>query len=147
MVLVRFFYTHFAECIWGKHDYSKETEKGRFLLHESMALMEGWLSKTRYLRGDELSYADLQGYHEFVSHIAGAIIPAEVWKQHPALTQWCNAMGERPHAQSVNQTIMQVGQTRLAGELIPMQRTTSLAKGTEIVGGHTTGIPYLQGTQ
>lgn len=138
-----FFYSHFAECIWGDHDYSKEVEKGRFILYESMDLLQRWLSKTQYVCGDEISFADLQGYHEFVSHIAGGIIPDDIWQKYPKVKEWCDRMGERPHSQTVNTLIMEVGEIRRSGTLIPMTRKTSLAKGTEIVGGHTTGIPYL----
>ena len=138
-----FFYTHFAECIWGKHDYSKEIQKGRYVLYESMAQLDNWLSETPYLCGDEISYADLQGYHEFVSHIAGAIIPEDIWRRYARVKAWCDTMGERPHAKTVSKMIMDVGRIRLSGELIPMRRRTSLAKGTEVVGGHTTGIPYF----
>ena len=32
-----FFYTHFAECIWGDQDYSKEIAKGRHTLDDSLS--------------------------------------------------------------------------------------------------------------
>jgi len=137
-----FFYSHFAECVWGRHDYSKEVEKGKYVLYESMGILDRWLSKTEYVCGDEISFADLQGYHEFVSHTAGEIIPDDVWKKHPNIQRWFDLLSQRPHAQTVSQTIQQVGKMRLAGELIPMTRKTSLAKGTEIIGSGTTGIPY-----
>lgn len=127
-----FFYTHFAECIWGKRDYSKEIEKGKYTLYESMALLEVWLTKHNYLCANEISFADLQGYHEFVSHVAGDILVDTDWQQHPRIKQWFDAISERPHSKAVNETIMQVGAMRLAGDLIPMTRRTSLAKGTEI---------------
>jgi hypothetical protein len=43
----------------------------------------------------------------------------------------------------VSTTINEVGRIRQAGELIPMTRRTSLAKGTEVVGSGTIGIPYF----
>ncbi|MEM7469353.1 MAG: glutathione S-transferase family protein [Pseudomonadota bacterium] len=138
-----FFYTHFAECIWGKHDYSAEIDKGRFVLGESMGIMDKWLGESTYLCGEEISYADLQGFHEFVSHTAGAIISADQWERHLNLKRWFDQLMERPHAKTVTTTIMQIGEMRQAGEPIPMQRRTSLAKGTEIVGAGTVGIPYF----
>lgn len=138
-----FFYSHFAECIWGSRDYSKEIEKGRFVLYESMDIMEAWLVDRPYLCGSEISYADLQGFHEFVSHKAGDIIPQEIWDKHPNLSRWFKQLFTRPHAKTVTETIMQIGKMRIAGEKIPMHRTTSLAKGTEIVGAGTMGIPYF----
>ena len=139
-----FFYSNFAECIWGKQDYSKEIEKGRFVLAESMTILEGWLSKTDYVCGSEISFADLQGFHEFVSHYAGGVLSDDDWDRFPHVKVWFHKLMERPHAQTVAQTIMQVCKIRQAGEIIPMTRTTSLAKGTEIVGSGTIGIPYLK---
>ena len=133
-----FFYTHFAECIWGKRDYSKEIEKGKFTLDESMAVMEPWLAANPYICGDDISFADLLSYHEFVSHEAGKIISNADWQKCPNIRQWFDKITERSHAQAVSEMIMQVGAMRLAGDLIPMTRKTSLAKGTEI----TPGIPY-----
>ena len=52
-----FFYTHFAECIWGKNDYSKEIAKGRYVLDDSLPYLEAWLTKSKYLCGDEISFA------------------------------------------------------------------------------------------
>ncbi len=133
-----FFYTHFAECIWGKHDYSREIAKGRYTLDESMVLLEAWLTKSKYLCGDEISFADLLGYHEFVSHVAGAILSDADWQKYPRVRQWFDTITARPHSKAVSEMIMQVGAMRQAGTLIPMNRKTSLAKGTEI----TPGIPY-----
>ncbi len=140
-----FFYSNFAECIWGKRDYSREIEKGRFVLRESMGILEGWLSKTEFVCGDEISFADLQGVHEFVSHHAGGVIPAAQWAEFPSVKRWFDTLTARPHAQTVSTTIKEVGQIRQRGELIPMTRKTSLAKGTEIVGSGTIGIPYFNG--
>lgn len=130
-----FFYSHFAECIWGKKDYSKEIEKGRYTLNESLDVMEGWLSKTPYLCGDDISFADLLGYHELVSHTAGEILSDADWQKRPRVNQWYNKISERPHSHVVNEMIFAVGSMRLAGQLIPMTRKTSLAKGTEIEPG------------
>ena len=105
-------------------------------------MVQSWLSKSKYVCGDEISFADLQGYHEFVSHIAGRIIPDDIWQKYPKVKEWCDAMAARPYSSKVNMLIMEVGKVRAAGNIIPMTRRTSLAKGTEIIGGHTTGIPY-----
>lgn len=127
-----FFYSHFAECIWGKQDYSREIAKGRHTLYESMGLLQGWLTQTKYVCGEEISFADLLGYHEFVSHTAGAIIPDDVWNEYPAVKQWFDTIAERPQSAAVSEMIMQIGAMRQAGTPIPMNRKTSLAKGTEI---------------
>lgn len=138
-----FFYTHFAECIWGKQDYSREIAKGYCVLDESMGYLQQWLSQSAYLCGDTISYADLQCFHEFVSHEAGEIISAQRWGQFPAVRRWFERLAERPHAQTVSHAIQQAAGMRLAGEPIAMHRRTSLAKGTEVVGAGTIGIPYL----
>ena len=130
-----FFYTHFAECIWGKNDYSKEIAKGRYVLDDSLPYLEAWLTKSKYLCGDEISFADLMGYHEVVSHVAGAILGDADWQKHPKIKQWYDTISERPHSKPVSEMIMQVGAMRLAGDLIPMTRKTSLAKGTEVTPG------------
>lgn len=130
-----FFYTHFAECIWGKQDYSQEIAKGRYILNESMGFLETWLARNPYICGDEISFADLLAYHEFVSHTAGQIIPPEQWQKFPKTKQWFDRITERPLSKEVSGMIMQVGAMRLAGQLIPMTRKTSLAKGTEITPG------------
>jgi len=130
-----FFYTHFAECIWGKRDYSKEIAKGRHTLDESLVLLEAWLTKSTYLCGEEISFADLMAYHELVSHVAGAILTDADWQAHPNVKQWFDRLTERPHSKAVSEMIMQVGAMRQAGQLIPMTRKTSLAKGTEISPG------------
>ena len=130
-----FFYTHFAECIWGKNDYSKEIAKGRYVLDDSLPYLEAWLTKSKYLCGDEISFADLMGYHEVVSHVAGAILGDADWQKHPKVKQWYDTISERPHSTAVSEMIMQVGAMRLAGDLIPMTRKTSLAKGTEVTPG------------
>lgn len=128
-----FFYTHFAECIWGKRDYSREIAKGKYTLYESMALLETWLTQQNYLCGDEISFADLMAYHELVSHVAGAILVETDWQKHPRVKGWFDAITARPHSKVLSEMIMQVGAARLAGHLIPMSRKTSLAKGTELM--------------
>lgn len=130
-----FFYTHFAECIWGKQDFSKEIAKGRYTLDDSLKYLEGWLNENKYLCGDEISFADLLAYHELVSHVAGAIIGDTEWEKHPKIKQWFDTISARPHSNPVSATIMQIGAMRLAGEPIPMTRKTSLAKGTEVTPG------------
>jgi glutathione S-transferase len=127
-----FFYTHFASCIWGERDFSREIALGRHRLFESMDILEQWLSRTPYLCGDEVSFADLMGYHELVSHEAGAIISPDEWRRYPAVRGWFDRLCEREHAQAVSQMIMMVGAMRQAGKPMPMNRRTSLAKGTEI---------------
>ena len=87
------------------------------------------------LYGDDISFADLPGYHELLCHVAGAILGEADWRKLPKVKQWYDRLSERPHAQAVNEMIMQVGAMRQAGELIPMTRKTSLAKGTEVIAG------------
>ena len=130
-----FFYTRFAECIWGPRDYSAEIAMGRYMLAQSMPIMEEWLGRHAYLYGDEISFADLLACHEFVSHEAGAIIPDEEWAKFPRLRAWFEGLMTRPHAQAVSTMIMEVGAMRQAGQLIPMTRRTSLAKGTSVTPG------------
>lgn len=130
-----FFYTHFAECIWGKNDYSKEIAKGRFTLDESLVRLEDWLTRKPYLCGDDISFADLLAYHELVSHVAGAIVADAEWQTHPHVKAWFDKISERPYSREVSEMIMQVGAMRQAGVLIPMTRKTSLAKGTEVTPG------------
>lgn len=130
-----FFYTHFAECIWGPRDYSAEIAMGRYMLAQSMPILESWLGRQSHLCGDEISFADLLAFHEFVSHEAGAIIPAEEWAKFPRLRAWFDSLAERPHAKAVSGMIMAVGAMRQAGEAIPMTRRSSLAKGTQIRPG------------
>ncbi|PCI22605.1 MAG: dichloromethane dehalogenase [Piscirickettsiaceae bacterium] len=127
-----FFYSHFAECIWGKRDYSKEIAKGRYILDDSLNYLERWLTNNSYLCGDKISFADLLAYHELVSHVAGEILGNEDWQKHPNVKQWFDKISERPHSKPLSEMIMQVGAMRIAGEPIPMTRKTSLAKGTEL---------------
>ena len=89
-----FHWTIFAPCIYGTDkDFSAESRKGRYVLYESMEVLENyWLKDREYVCGDEISYADLAAFHEFVSHDAGKIIPDKVWKKHPRLTAWFNKL-------------------------------------------------------
>ncbi len=130
-----FFYTHFAECIWGDNDYSKEIAKGRYTLDDSLTYLDRWLNENTYLCGDEISFGDLLAYHELVSHVAGKVVGETEWQKHPRIKQWFDTISERPHSSAVSEMIMAVGAMRLAGELIPMTRKTSLAKGTEVTPG------------
>ena len=56
-----FHWTIFAPMIYGDDkDFSAEIKKGRYLLYESLDLLETyWLKDREYLCGDEISYADL----------------------------------------------------------------------------------------
>ncbi len=130
-----FFYTHFAECIWGKNDYSREISKGRHILETSLEYLETWLTQNKYLCGNKISFADLLAFHELVSHVAGAILGNADWQRYPKIKQWYDTISERPYSSRLNEMIMQVGAMRLAGDLIPMTRKTSLAKGTELTPG------------
>jgi glutathione S-transferase len=128
-----YFYTHFAISIWGDLDYSKEIAKGRHLLYAAMqTLQDYWLANSDYIAGQEVSFAELQCYHEFVSHIAGRVIPDEIWAKYPKVKEFCDRMDKLPTSQNVNAMIMKVGEMRKDGVVIPMKRETSLAKGTEI---------------
>ena len=65
-------------------DFSAEIKKGRYILYESLGLLETyWLKDRAYVCGDEISYADLAAHQDLVSHDAGKIIPDGVWKKHP----------------------------------------------------------------
>lgn len=127
-----FFYTRFAECIWGPGDCSAEIAMGRYMLAPSMPILEMWLGRHAQLCGDALSFADLLAFHEFVSHKAGAIIPAEEWAKFARTRAWFDRLAGRPHAKAVSGMIMMVGAMRQAGEMIPMTRRSSLATGTQI---------------
>lgn len=130
-----FFYTRFAECIWGPRDYSPEIAMGRYMLEQSMPILETWLGRNDHLCGDEISFADLLAFHEFVSHEAGAIIPPEDWARFPRIRAWFERLQARPQARAVSGMIMEVGAMRQAGQMIPMTRRTSLAKGTAVRPG------------
>ena len=130
-----FFYTRFAECIWGPRDYSAEIAMGRYMLGQSMPILETWLGRTSHLCGDEISFADLLAFHEFVSHEAGAIIPPEEWAKFPRIRAWFDRLAERSNAKAVSGMIMEVGAMRQAGHMIPMTRKSSLAKGTALTPG------------
>lgn len=105
---------------------------GRCMLAQSMRILEMWLGRHSHLCGDEISLADLLAVHEFVSHEAGAIIPADDWAKYPRTRAWFDRLADRPHAKSVSGMIMAVGAMRQAGEAIPMTRESSLAKGSQI---------------
>ena len=75
-----FHWTIFAPFIYGEDkDFTAERRKGYHVLYESLDVMENfWLKDRDYCCGDEVSYADLAGFHEMVSHHAGKIIPDKV---------------------------------------------------------------------
>ncbi|HER27218.1 MAG TPA: hypothetical protein ENI69_08920, partial [Rhodospirillales bacterium] len=102
---------------------------------DSLIYLDRWLSKSHYLCGDEISFADLLAYHELVSHVAGEVVGDTEWTKYPRIRKWFDLISERPHSKPVSEMIMAVGAMRLAGDLIPMTRKTSLAKGTEVTPG------------
>lgn len=135
-----YFYTHFAVSIWGEQDYSAEISKGSALLHDAMQrLQDYWLADSPYLAGEEMSFADLQCYHEFVSHKAGRIISDETWAKYPKVKEFVDRMDAVPSSAEVSELIMKIGEMRKQGIVIPMTRKTSLAKGTEINVTHLLG--------
>jgi dichloromethane dehalogenase len=105
------------------------------MLGQSMPILETWLGRTSHLCGDEISFADLLAFHEFVSHEAGAIIPPEEWAKFPRIRAWFDRLAERSNAKAVSGMIMDVGAMRQAGHMIPMTRKSSLAKGTALTPG------------
>ena len=52
-----------------------------------MEHLEDWLSKTPFVCGNDISFADLQGFHEFVSHEAGCVIPDSQWAEFPKVRE------------------------------------------------------------
>lgn len=141
-----FHWTIFAPLIYGKDkDFTAERRKGYHVLYESMELVEKfWLKDSDYMCGDEISYADLPSFHEFVSHDAGKIIPDNVWKKHPRITAWFERMSARPANKAVSEWQYDIIAKVMAGELeIKFTRRTAVLKGTEAYGGHNTGIPHL----
>ncbi len=141
-----FHWTIFAPLIYGTdRDFSAERRKGYYVLYESMALLESyWLKESDYVCGNEVSYADLAAFHEFVSHDAGKIIPDKVWKKHPRVTAWFARMSARPAAKSVSEWQYDAVGKLLSGELtVVFTRRTAVLKGTEAHGGHNHGIPHL----
>ena len=75
-------------------DFSAEIRKGRYILYESLDLLETyWLKDRAYVCGDEISYADLAAYQDLVSHDAGKIIPDGVWQAHPKVRAWFETSG------------------------------------------------------
>lgn len=141
-----FHWTIFAPLIYGKDkDFTAERRKGYHVLYESMELLEKfWLKDSDYMCGDEISYADLPAFHEFVSHDAGKIIPDKVWKKHPRITAWFERMSARPANKAVSEWQYDIIAKVMAGELeIKFTRRTAVLKGTEAYGGHNTGIPHL----
>lgn len=144
-----FHWNIFGCLIYGEKPYSPkfaaEQKKGRTLLYEAMGVLENyWLKNRDYVCGDEISYADLVAFHEFVSHDAGKIIPDAVWKGFPRITAWFKTLSARPYAQMVNEWQYAGVAKILSGEIGPgmFKRKTAVLKGTEVHGGHNHGIPY-----
>jgi len=71
------------------------------MLEQSMPIIETWLGRHSHLCGDEISFADLLAFHEFVSHEAGAIIPADEWARFPRIRAWFERLQERPQARAL----------------------------------------------
>ncbi|MFK7966603.1 MAG: glutathione binding-like protein [Burkholderiaceae bacterium] len=141
-----FHWTIFAPLIYGKDkDFTAERRKGKHLLYESMDLLENyWLENGDYVCGNEITYADLCAFHEFVSHDAGKIIPDTVWKKHPKITAWFARISERPAAKAVSEWQYDAVSKVMSGEMdITFTRRTAVLKGTEAHGGHNNGIPHL----
>lgn len=132
--------------IYGEDkDFSAEIKRGRYLLYESLEIMEKyWLAKHGpYLCGDEISYADLAAYQDLVSHDAGRIIPEAVWGRYPQVRAWFRMMGERPHSKAVSAWQYQnVGRILDEGVKFPFRRKTAVLKGSEVHSGHNHGIVY-----
>ena len=119
-----FFYTYFAECAFGKGDYSAQIIKGRGILSESMDTIEGhFLKTTEYVAGNEVSYADLCCYHEFVSHNAGKLISDEEYAKYPKISAWLAKMDALEHSDAVSEGIKGIAKMRMDGIVIPMKRT------------------------
>ncbi len=140
-----FHWTIFAPMIYGEDkDFSAEIRKGRYLLYESLDLLEKyWLKDHDFLCGDEVSYADLAGYQDLVSHDAGKTIPDTVWNAHPRVKVWFHKMALRPHAQTVTAWQYEnVGKILNEGVKFHFQRKTAVLKGSEVFSGHNHGIVY-----
>ncbi len=48
------------------------------------------------------------------------VLPDDIWQKYTKVKAWCDAISQRPHSQTVNTLIMEVGQTRRYG---PAQKT------------------------
>jgi len=140
-----FHWTIFAPMIYGyDKDFSAEIKKGRYLLYESLDLLETyWLKDRDYLCGDEISYGDLAAYQDLVSHDAGKIIPNRVWKKHPKVSAWFDTMAKRTHAKTVSAWQYEnVGKILNDGVKFEFKRKTAVLKGSEVHSGHNHGIIY-----
>jgi len=141
-----FHWTIFAPMIYGEDkDFTAERRKGFHVLYESMDVLEKfWLKDSAYVCGDDVSYADLAAFHEFVSHDAGHIIPEKVWAKHPRITAWFKTMSARPANKEVSSWQYETIAKVMAGEMkVEFTRRTAVLKGTEAHGGHNVGIPHL----
>jgi len=140
-----FHWTIFAPMIYGEDkDFSAEIKKGRYLLYESLDLLETyWLKDRQYLCGDEISYGDLAASQDLVSHDAGKIIPDGVWQKHPKVRAWFEEMAKRPHAKTVSAWQYEnVGKILNDGVKFEFTRKTAVLKGSEVHSGHNHGIIY-----
>jgi glutathione S-transferase len=145
-----FHWSIFGPLIYGEKLHSEkfvvEQKKGRTLLYEAMGTLENyWLRDRDYVCGDEISYADLAAFHEFVSHAAGKIIPDQVWEGFPKIKAWFERLSERPHAKTVSEwqyaTVAKILRGEITGSMF--KRRTAVLKGTEVFSGHNNGIPYV----
>lgn len=140
-----FHWTIFAPMIYGKDkDFSAEIKKGRYLLYESLDLLENyWLKDREYLCCDEISYPDLAAYQDLVSHDAGMIIPDGIWKKHPKVRAWFDKIGKRTHSKTASAWQYENVGKILKGATIQFCRKTAVLKGSEVYSGHNHGIPYI----
>ena len=140
-----FHWTIFAPMIYGyDKDFSEEIKRGRFLLYESLDVMENyWLKKDSFICGDTISYPDIAACQDLLSHDAGRIIPDAVWDKHPKTHTWLRKMLDRPHAQAVGAWQYEnVGKILDEGLKFNFKRRTAVLKGTEVKSGHNHGITY-----
>ena len=140
-----FHWTIFAPMIYGyDKDFSAEIKRGRFLLYESLDIMENyWLKDREYLCSDEVSYPDLAASQDLVSHDAGKIIPDAVWEKHPKVRTWFDKCLARPHAKTVSAWQYEtIGKVINEGLKFEFKRKTAVLKGTEVHSGHNQGIVY-----
>ena len=140
-----FHWTIFAPMIYGyDKDFSEEIKRGRFLLYESLNVLENyWLKDSEYLCGDKMSYADIAASQDLVSHQAGRIIPDSVWEKHPKVKAWFDGLLTRPHAKAVSAWQYEnVAKVLDEGLKFEFKRKTAVLKGTEVHSGHNHGITY-----
>ena len=140
-----FMWTIFAPMIYGEDkDFSAEIKRGRFLLYESLDVLENyWLKDRKYMCSDVISYPDIAASMDLVSHDAGRIIPQSVWDKHPKVKAWFKKMVDRPHAKTVSAWQYEhCAKVLDEGLKFDFKRKTAVLKGTEITSGHNHGISY-----